>query len=80
MSLEQARAELVLADLRHRIARAQFLLQIARDDAPLSDLLTAASQLGDDTAADTLAAFRAAHADAVQAAQTELEPLHTRPD
>ncbi len=80
VTAEQARAELERADLRLRIARAQLLLQIARDGVPLADLLTAAGQLGDDTAADTLAAFRAAQADVMQTCTAELERLSARPD
>lgn len=60
------------ADLRHRIARARLLRQIARDDVALADLLTFARQLGDEAVADNLAAFRRAQDDALLAAQAEL--------
>ena len=70
-----AKIEYRRADLRHRVARAQLLHQIARPEVKLSDLLTFAGQLGDDTAADTLAAFRAAQAEQMQAAQAELDRL-----
>lgn len=66
------------ATLRLRIARAQLLLQIARDENRLPDLLVFAGQLGDRTAADSLAAFRAAQAEALETAQAELARLLER--
>lgn len=65
------------AGVQLRIARAQLLRQIARDDTKLADLLTFAHAIGDgDAAADTLAAFRAQQDDALQAAQAELGRLN----
>jgi hypothetical protein len=65
------------ADLRLRIARAQLLLGLAAGDRDscLTDLLTFAGQIGDCTAADTLAAFRASLEDVLRAAQRELDRL-----
>lgn len=67
-----------------RIARAQLLRQIARDDVALADLLQFAAQIGDRTAADSLGAFRSQQDDALQVAQTELRrlpgPDEGRPD
>lgn len=67
------------AGVQLRIARARLLFQIARDDAAIADLLAFARVVGDATEADTLAAFRAAQADLLQAAQAELDRL-TGPD
>lgn len=60
---------------RVRIARARLLFQIARDDAALGDLLQFARVVGDESAADSVAAFRAQQEDALQAAQAELDRL-----
>lgn len=62
-----------LADLHLRLARARLLLQIARDPDRLADLLTFAGEIGDCTAADSLAAFRAAQNDVVRVAQAALD-------
>lgn len=68
-----------LADLRHRVARARLLLQLAADDrdppASLADLLTFAKQIGDESAADSVAAFRAAMTSELQTAEAELRRL-----
>jgi hypothetical protein len=62
-----------------RIARAQFLFGLAvnADPAQLPDLLAFAGQIGDTAAADSLAAFRSAQIDQLQAAQAELDRLNT---
>ncbi len=67
------------ADLRHRIARARLLRQIARDDVALADLLKFAREIGDEAVADNLNAFRQAQDDALRIAQAELGLL-TEPD
>lgn len=64
-----------LAGVRLRIARAQLLRQIARDDTPLGDLLKFARAIGDETAADSLDAFRSAQVEGLQAAQAKLDRL-----
>lgn len=64
-----------LAGVQVRIARAQLLRQIARDGVAVADLLRFARIVGDETEADTLAAFRAAQSDQLQAAQAELDRL-----
>lgn len=64
-----------LAELRERIARARLLHQIARDGVALADLLTFARVVGDETEADSVAAFRAAQTDLLQAAQAKLDLL-----
>lgn len=68
-----------IATLRERIARALLLFQLARDDAAIADLLTFSRSLGDETEADSVTAFRAAQAEALRAAQAELNRL-TGPD
>ena len=67
------------AGLNLRIARARLLHQIARPDVAVGDLLRFARIVGDETQADSLAAFRAAQQDALQAAEADLRRL-TGPD
>ena len=70
-----------LADLRHCVARAKLLLQLASADhdspACLADLLTFAKDIGDgdECAADSVTAFRAAQEEIVRTAQAELDRL-----
>ena len=61
--------------LQLRIARARLLRQIARDDVAVGDLIRFARVVGDETKADSLAAFRAAQEDALRAAEAELGRL-----
>lgn len=65
------------AALQERIARAQLLLQLAGADrgACLADVLTFAHQIGDETAADSVAAFRVAQLEQLQTAESELNRL-----
>ena len=65
------------AVLRERIARARLLLDVAVkvDDDAIADLLTFARVVGDETEADSVAAFRAAQTDLLQAAQADLDRL-----
>ena len=65
------------AALRERIARARFLLDVAGqvDDDAIADLLTFARVVGDETEADSVAAFRGAQTDLLQAAQADLDRL-----
>jgi hypothetical protein len=65
-----------LAGLQLRVARAKLLLQLAAADhdppASLANLLTFAKQIGDQSVADSLSAFRASQLDQLCAAQAEL--------
>lgn len=76
MTTAQIRLERLGVELK--IARAQLLRQIARDDTQLADLLQFAHAIGDATTADTVTAFRAAQEDALRAAQAELSRLSQR--
>ena len=66
------------AGVQLRIARARLLHQIARPDVALGDLLRFARAIGGETTADSVAAFRAAQAEALQAAEAELCRLPAR--
>ena len=72
-----AETECRRAWLRLQIARAQLLLQVSGPDrdVSLADLMHFAAVVGDESVADTVAAFRAAQEEVMQAAQAELDRL-----
>lgn len=61
--------------LKLRIVRAQLLLQVSGPDrdVSLADLLQFARVVGDETEADSLAAFRAAQVEILRTARAELD-------
>lgn len=63
--------------LELRIARARMLLDLAGkvDADRMADLLTFARDIGDESVADSMAAFRSAQTEQLQAAQAELDRL-----
>ena len=65
------------AYLRLQIVTAQLLLQVSGPDRDvrLEDLLSFARVVGDESVADTVAAFREAQEEVMQAAQAELDRL-----
>lgn len=70
-----AQLEYQRCGLRLIAARARLLRQIARDGVKVADLLHFARVLGDETSADSLASFRAAQTEQIEAAEAELRRL-----
>ena len=70
-----ARLRCERAELQYRHATAALLLRVARDGVRLSDLIQFAAALDVHTTADTLAAFRSAQREELEAASAALARL-----